>query len=220
MCVGTSGRQTQSSGLGTSVSTLQMASPFAPSACSRDGRRGERRSKTFLLEVRASTKIARARTCVCVCVCMSRPQPRSPQPDIHYLQCASHTTNTPTTATTTTTNTKSPPPPPLSHCTITDTLTIAACNDVFLSVVSHAGRVQFPNVALLGTVPWNPSEHPPADREGAEAHLDELMRLGRLPWHGKRDRCLRISCGTIDVVTRPGSAQKDGAQGTSPGPTV
>lgn len=65
-----------------------------------------------------------------------------------------------------------------------------------------AGMIEFGRVAFLGTVLWNPTDHSPSNREVVHRRLDELMQHGELSWSAARDRCVRFTCGTIDVVTR------------------
>jgi len=80
------------------------------------------------------------------------------------------------------------------------------------------GLIEFGRVSYFGTVSWNPSEHPPADREAMHRKLDELMQSEELPWVAPRDRCVRFSCASLDVVTREVEPESPHAAGVSPVP--
>ena len=64
----------------------------------------------------------------------------------------------------------------------------------------------------IGTVPWNPSSHPPDSRDALHARLDALMQAGELPWSGQRDKLLRFTAGTVEVVGRGGGKGETSSQ--------
>lgn len=76
--------------------------------------------------------------------------------------------------------------------------------------------IEFGRVAYLGTAKWNPTIHSPSDREAVHHELDRLMQQGELPWSAERNRCVRFTCGTVEVVTREEPEGSPSPRGSDP----